>query len=86
MAGNPVMTAPLAAQAQGYLALRRGLGYKLVAHERLLSDLVAHLDARGIDHLSVDAVIAWASLGSSDGHVGRRGVDARGRAGVTSRR
>ena len=66
------MTALLAAQAQGYLALRRGLGYKLVAHERLLSDLVAHLDARGIDHLSVDAVIAWASLGSSDGRCATR--------------
>lgn len=72
MAGNPVVTAALAAQAQGYLALRRGLGYKLVEHERLLSDLVAHLESQGIDHLSVDAVIAWAALGSSDSRCATR--------------
>ncbi|HET6911565.1 MAG TPA: tyrosine-type recombinase/integrase [Mycobacteriales bacterium] len=60
------MTAALADQVTGYLALRRGLGYKLVAHERILADLVDHLESEGIDHLSVDAVIAWAVLGPSD--------------------
>lgn len=66
------MTADLAAQVQRYLGLRRALGYKLVDHERLLADLVAHLESRGIGHLSVDAVLDWAVLGSSDDQRARR--------------
>lgn len=66
------MTAALASQVAGYLALRRGLGYKLVAHERILADLIVHLDSQGIDQFSADAVIAWAALGSSDSRCATR--------------
>jgi integrase len=52
--------------------LRRGWGYKLVDHERLLADLVAHVESLGIEHLSVDAVLDWAVLGSSDDQRARR--------------
>lgn len=46
--------------AVSYLELRRALGFKLVAHGRVLGSLVAHLDERGIETLTAQAAIAWA--------------------------
>jgi integrase len=43
-----------------YLRLRRGLGFKLEEHARLLPRFAAHLDAIGADFLTVDLAVAWA--------------------------
>jgi integrase/recombinase XerD len=47
---------------QGYLALRRALGYKLKQDGQLLQDFAAHLDADGAEYLTADAAIAWATI------------------------
>lgn len=44
-----------------YLVLRRSLGYKLEAAERLLRGLVAFLDEADLSTLTVDAAVAWAT-------------------------
>ncbi len=47
--------------AQRYLQMRRSLGYQLHGPGRLLLDFADHLDARGVRHMTVDAVVAWAT-------------------------
>jgi integrase len=44
-----------------YLAVRRSLGYKLERAGRLLAQFVAHLDAAGVEHFSVDDALTWAT-------------------------
>lgn len=60
MAGAVPVT-PLANHVAAYLQIRRALGYRLVDHERLLTDFVARLEAAGQDRISVDAALAWAT-------------------------
>lgn len=43
-----------------YLSLRRSLGYKLARPEKLLSQFLAHLDAAGVDVVTVDTAVDWA--------------------------
>lgn len=45
-----------------YLRLRRSLGYKLEAHGRLLPGFAAYLDGLRIDHVTIEAALAWATL------------------------
>jgi integrase/recombinase XerD len=45
-----------------YLALRRGLGFKLKTPGQLLESFVAHLDARRISHITTDTALRWARL------------------------
>lgn len=71
------MTADLTGQVARYLALRRGLGYRLVDTERLLADLVAYIDASGGEHVTADVVLEWALRGSTDGQRARRLSAAR---------
>lgn len=52
---------PLAGQVIAYLRMRRALGYRLVEHQRLLTDFVAALEAAGLDRITVDAALAWAT-------------------------
>ncbi len=51
----------LTAALADYLALRRGLGYKLERAGRVLGDFVAYLDQEGAEHVSVEAALAWAT-------------------------
>lgn len=44
-----------------YLALRRGLGYKLKIEGRMLGQFVGFCDARGIEHITLTAALAWAT-------------------------
>lgn len=44
-----------------YLAIRRGLGYKLKIEGRMLGQFVGFCDARGLDHVAVAAAVAWAT-------------------------
>lgn len=45
-----------------YLSLRRGLGFKLKTPGQLLESFVAHLDARGISHITTEIALQWARL------------------------
>jgi integrase len=69
----------LQAHVDDYLAMRRALGYQLVEHERMLTDLAGTLEAAGTARLTVDAVLAWAVAGGtvSRGQAARRLSAAR---------
>ncbi len=45
-----------------YLALRRGLGYKLEQAERFLSDFVNYVEAQGSCFVTTKLALAWATL------------------------
>jgi len=60
------MTA-LADALEDYLAMRRALGFRLASAGRYLPDLVASVEERGSDVLTVELALAWA----------RRPADAR---------
>lgn len=47
--------------ADRYLAIRRGLGYKLKIEGRMLGQFVGFCDARGLEHVTVAAALAWAT-------------------------
>lgn len=49
-------------QLAGYLAMRRALGYRLEREEKLLAQFLAYLEQRGIEQITVDATLAWATL------------------------
>lgn len=53
--------------AERYLAIRRGLGYKLKVEGRMLGQFVDFLEEREDSHLTVQAALEWAVLpGSAD--------------------
>jgi integrase len=45
-----------------YLAVRRAVGYKLDTAERLLSQFIEYLEARGEQRITIEQAIAWATL------------------------
>jgi integrase len=45
-----------------YLSVRRALGFKLVAHSRLLADFVAYLEAADEEVVTTKMAVAWATL------------------------
>ncbi|MGH2869776.1 MAG: tyrosine-type recombinase/integrase [Solirubrobacteraceae bacterium] len=45
-----------------YLAVRRALGYRLERTELLLRQFLDHLDATGVDQITVERAVAWATL------------------------
>ncbi len=63
-----------------YLRLRRGLGFKLERHGRLLPRLVAYLEAAGASTVTRELAIAWARLpaGAHPRHWAARLAVARG--------
>ena len=50
-----------------YLRLRRALGYKLVRTAKLLAQFIAYLDGIGVDTLTIEAALAWATLPADGG-------------------
>lgn len=48
--------------AEEYLAMRRGLGYKLRPEGRLLRQFAGFLEERGLAHLTAGAALEWAIL------------------------
>lgn len=44
-----------------YLALRRGLGFKLKRHERSLLEFVTFLAHRKASHITTDLALQWAT-------------------------
>jgi integrase len=51
----------LKAAVDSYLALRRGLGFTLQDHRRVLPDFVDYLDRHGAEHISTELALAWAT-------------------------
>ena len=61
-----------------YLAVRRAVGYRLVEDGRQLKAFVAHLDARGIDTVTVAVAVDWAAATPRGGEGSRRLIAVRG--------
>ena len=53
---------PLRDSLEGYLALRRALGFRLTTAGRLLDQFVSWLEARGCDTITTEDALAWAVL------------------------
>lgn len=70
---------PLRQHLADYLTMRRALGYELRRQEKLLGQLVDHLERRGAETLSTELVFEWATLpgGARAWHALRLGA-ARG--------
>jgi hypothetical protein len=51
-----------------YLAVRRALGYKLERTERLVGQFLDYLDAAGVDRITVEHAVAWATLPGAGQH------------------
>ena len=68
---------------QDYLRLRESLGYKVVQPSRSLRQFVAYLEKVGLDHVTTEATVAWATQpqGVRSGEWARRFGLARGFAG-----
>lgn len=45
-----------------YLSVRRALGFKLRTAARLLGQFIDYLEERGLDTITIDAALTWASL------------------------
>jgi integrase/recombinase XerD len=54
--------APLRRALEDYLSLRRALGYKLHNAGRLLGQFVGYLEERGVDTITTEDAVAWATL------------------------
>jgi integrase/recombinase XerD len=64
----------------GYLALRRGLGFKLERDAKLLAQFIDYLEQRGAAAVTVSDALAWATLpaGASPGWLRMRITVVRG--------
>jgi integrase len=51
----------LEARVEEYLGVRRAVGFKLARHGRLLADFVRFLAHQGIDTVTIEAAVAWAT-------------------------
>jgi integrase/recombinase XerD len=52
---------PLRDALDDYLSLRRALGFRLASAGRLLGQFVGYLEARGIDTVTTEHALAWAT-------------------------
>ncbi len=50
-----------------YLRLRRSLGYKLVRAAKLLAQCIAYLEGTGVEVVTIEAALAWATLPADGG-------------------
>ncbi len=53
---------PLRHALVDYLAVRRALGYQLTRTEKLLAQLLTYLETRGVERLTTETALAWATL------------------------
>lgn len=68
----------LSAHVDGYVALRRALGYRPDKLGRRLHAFVASLDASGLSTVTVDAALAWAAQASTVAASAARLTNIRG--------
>ena len=59
---------PLQQHLDDYLAIRRGLGFKLVTEHRALRRFVAFLDDAGEPTITVELALRWVMLPTGVGH------------------
>ena len=52
---------PLRDALGDYLSLRRALGFQLASAGRLLGQFVGYLEARGMDAVTAEHALAWAT-------------------------
>jgi integrase/recombinase XerD len=64
MAGEPVMTESVAEVVEGYIMMRRGLGYRSVTAERSLREFARYLDGHD-GPIPLEMSLEWAASGSS---------------------
>jgi len=50
-----------AAEADQYLAMRRAFGFKLISFGQMLHSFVAYLEASGVNVITAEAALAWAT-------------------------
>jgi integrase len=76
------MSRQLRQAAADYLAIRRGLGFKLQGYDRLLADFLGYLERSGASTITVQAAVAWATApaGASAGRWSDRLGAVRGLA------
>ena len=55
------MTVDLPQAVSDYVTLRRALGYQLRGYERYLTDLVADVEHRGAETLTIEVAVPWAT-------------------------
>lgn len=55
----------LSRELDRYLTIRRSLGYRLRAHERILKKLVAFAEEQGAEHISTELFLRWQKAPSS---------------------
>jgi len=48
-----------------YLVMRRVLGHSLARTEKLLTQFLTFVEARGEDHLTTETALAWATLSAT---------------------
>ena len=58
---------PLAKGIRDYLALRRGLGFKLVRHEAGLKEFASFLARKRSPHITVALALEWATQHAHSG-------------------
>lgn len=60
----------LSRELDRYLTIRRSLGYRLRAHERILRKLVAFAEQHDAEHISTDLFLRWKKAfgGSANRH------------------
>jgi len=56
------MSTDLQVGIEEYLGLRRTMGYRLVAHDRLLASFADYLGAGGEQVITIEHALAWACL------------------------
>ena len=56
----------LRARAEGYLAMRRALGFKLESHGPRLIGFVRFCEDRGVGTVTADLAVEWATSTASD--------------------
>lgn len=56
------MSVDVAASVEQYLGLRRAMGYRLKAYDRLLGGFVSYLQARDTQVITVEDALEWACL------------------------
>lgn len=64
----------LSSALEGYLILRRSLGFKLERAEKLLGQFVTYCELTGADVVTIELALSWATLpeGASPSWLGRR--------------
>lgn len=65
-------------QAEAYLAMRRGLGYRLEQDGKRLLEFASHLDQSKLEFVTIESALAWAQRSATPHTAARRLAIVRG--------